>query len=189
MIIKHVVDNIFLVDGIISGDMCEKIRKIIDKDAVHREKYESFYNVQCVYMKNFEIMDDVVRKSVDKVFHDIAVEMFMRYKIRSSKCAAISLRKIHGKTKLHRDGVVDIVQVVDGKVNVEDVRQLSVIVALNDDYEGGELYFPVQDLQIRLRTGQGVVFPPYWTHPHETAELRNNTHRYTLNSWLCGGQT
>lgn len=178
MIIKHVKDNIFLLHGIISDDMCEQLRKIIDEGAVHREEHTSLYNVQCFFMKNFEISDEAIRECVDKVFHDIAVEMYARYRIKSSSCDAISLRKIYGKTKLHQDGAIDYAN-MDGKV-----RQLSVIVALNDDYDGGDLYFPVQDLRIRLRKGQAVVFPPYWTHPHETTELRNDTYRYTLNSWL-----
>ena len=34
------------------------------------------------------------------------------------------------------------------------------------------------------KKGQIILFPPYWTHPHFTAELKNRTYRYTINSWL-----
>ena len=61
---------------------------------------------------------------------------------------------------------------------------MSVIIALNDDYEGGELVFPNQDVVVKLKKGQAVAFPPYWTHPHYTNEPLNGTFRYTVNTWL-----
>ena len=67
-----------------------------------------------------------------------------------------------------------------------EIRNMSIIIALNEDYDGGELCFPEQDFTIKLRKGQAVAFPPYWTHPHYTNELKNNTYRYTINTWLYG---
>ena len=42
---------------------------------------------------------------------------------------------------------------------------MSVIIALNDDYEGGEFYFPKQDYKVKLKKGDIICFPPYHTHP------------------------
>jgi len=61
---------------------------------------------------------------------------------------------------------------------------MSIIIALNDDYEGGEFYFPIQDFRIKLKKGQIIVFPPYWTHYHMVDSPINETYRYTLNTWL-----
>ena len=55
---------------------------------------------------------------------------------------------------------------------------------ISDDYEGGELCFPNQDVKIKLEAGDAIVFPPYRTHPHYTNAL-NGTFRYTINTWLC----
>jgi hypothetical protein len=66
-----------------------------------------------------------------------------------------------------------------------DVRKISVIIALNGDYEGGEFYFPSQGIdKIKLKKGQAILFPPYWTHPHGVNKPENNTFRYTINTWL-----
>ena len=61
---------------------------------------------------------------------------------------------------------------------------MSVIIALNDDYDGGEFYFPIQDYKIKLKKGDIILFPPYWTHPHKVYSPLNRTYRYTINSWL-----
>lgn len=51
-----------------------------------------------------------------------------------------------------------------------ETRLASVIICLNDDYEGGELYFPIQDITVKLKKGQILVFPLYWRHLHLTIE-------------------
>jgi len=93
----------------------------------------------------------------------------------------VMLRKIDGATKSHADGVINTPKVVS---TTNNVRIFSVIIALNSDYEGGELCFPKQDISIKLKVGEAVIFPPYWTHPHHTNAL-NGTFRYTINTWLC----
>jgi hypothetical protein len=89
-------------------------------------------------------------------------------------------RKIHGSTAIHTDGVMecDHLNPVDAKP-----RMLGIIGALNDNYSGGEIVFPQQKFKIKLKKGQAIVFPPYWTHPHYTTELENDTIRYTFNTW------
>lgn len=45
-------------------------------------------------------------------------------------------------------------------------RSLNVLFYLSEDLEGGETFFPVQDVQVQPTTGRMILFPPYWTHPH-----------------------
>ena len=90
----------------------------------------------------------------------------------------LSLRKIHGATRRHSDGVY----VADDTGAVFE-RKLSVIVGLNNDFEGGEFYFPLQDFRTQVKRGQAICFPPYYTHPHEVSEPTNG-YRYTINTWL-----
>tara|TARA_Y100000996_G_scaffold62569_1_gene42443 strand:- start:9 stop:200 length:192 start_codon:yes stop_codon:yes gene_type:complete len=61
---------------------------------------------------------------------------------------------------------------------------MSIIIALNSDYEGGEFYFPKQDYRIKLKQGDIICFPPYYTHPHMVDPVLNRTYRYTINTWL-----
>jgi predicted 2-oxoglutarate/Fe(II)-dependent dioxygenase YbiX len=94
---------------------------------------------------------------------------------------SVLLRKIYDATKIHCDGIVHNPSNLCFENNV---RVFSTIIALNSDYEGGELCFPNQDVKIKLEAGDAIVFPPYRTHPHYTNAL-NGTFRYTINTWLC----
>ena len=69
-------------------------------------------------------------------------------------------------------------------ISIHKIRKLSVIICLNDDYDGSEFYFPAQDYKIKLKKGEAIAFPPYWTHPHEVSAPENGTFRYTINTWL-----
>jgi hypothetical protein len=64
-----------------------------------------------------------------------------------------------------------------------ELRNMAVVVALNGDYEGGDFCFPEQGRTIKLKKGQAIAFPPYWTHPHYTKDLEGGTVRYTVNCW------
>jgi predicted 2-oxoglutarate/Fe(II)-dependent dioxygenase YbiX len=94
---------------------------------------------------------------------------------------SVLLRKIYDATKIHCDGIVHN---PSNPCFENNVRVFSTIIALNSDYEGGELCFPNQDVEIKLEAGDAIVFPPYRTHPHYTNAL-NGTFRYTINTWLC----
>lgn len=102
------------------------------------------------------------------------------------------LRKIFGATQLHTDGIDKIEYKKDiwfiKNQTIGDkkmIRNMSFILHLNDDYEGGLFKFPLHDVEVKLKKGSVIIFPPYWTHPHCVSELENNTYRYTINTWGC----
>ena len=93
----------------------------------------------------------------------------------------VRLRKIYDATKIHCDGIIHNPR---NPCFENNTRVFSTIIALNSDYEGGELCFPFQDVEIKLEAGDAIVFPPYRTHVHYTNAL-NGSFRYTINAWLC----
>ncbi len=93
----------------------------------------------------------------------------------------VRLRKIYDATKIHCDGIIHNPR---NPCFENNTRVFSTIIALNSDYEGGELCFPSQDVKIKLEAGDAIIFPPYRTHLHYTNAL-NGTFRYTINTWLC----
>ena len=65
-----------------------------------------------------------------------------------------------------------------------DVAQVSASIKLNNDYEGGELHFPRQEVTNQsLLVGELVAWPSLVTHPHETLPLRSGT-KYALTIWF-----
>lgn len=104
------------------------------------------------------------------------------------------LREIFGKTRLHIDNIQNDKQFnkiymqqnkESKKINYDTIiiRNATSIYSFNDNYEGGMLKFPNFNFEIKLKKGSIIIFPPYWTHTHETDELINNTIRYTMTTW------
>ena len=66
-------------------------------------------------------------------------------------------------------------------------REWTVIVYLNDDYSGGETYFPPTDYypfghQVEKNVGDGLLFQGIY-HPHGVFKVRRNN-RYTISIWF-----
>jgi hypothetical protein len=112
-------------------------------------------------------------------------------KIKLNANTGYDLRKIYGKTRYHIDNISEIMNsnitfIKQGKIDeYRMVRNSSIIFTLNDDYDGGEFIFPYQQVSIKLKKGSVILFPPYWTHPHETNPLLHGTFRYTITTWSC----
>ena len=62
-------------------------------------------------------------------------------------------------------------------------RDLSAVYFLNDDFSGGELFFPVLDLAVRPEAGTLVCFPSDHNYIHGVQPVTAG-HRYTLVTWM-----
>ena len=62
-------------------------------------------------------------------------------------------------------------------------RDISVVGYLNDDFEGGETYFDRQDVKVSPQAGAVLLFPSYFTHPHQSLPILSGT-KYAFTSWL-----
>lgn len=63
--------------------------------------------------------------------------------------------------------------VKDGDYN--QVRLLIMMLFLNDNYDGGELYFSDQDVTVTPKKGTLVAFPSSFMVPHGVHEVKNGT--------------
>ena len=67
-----------------------------------------------------------------------------------------------------------------------DISLVTGSVKLNDDYEGGELYFPRQNFSNKdVPVGKCILFPGQVTHPHTSKELKSGT-KWSLTMWSNG---
>lgn len=62
-------------------------------------------------------------------------------------------------------------------------RDLSVVYFLNDDFAGGELFFPGLDLVIAPEAGTLVCFPSDHNYVHGVRPVTSG-HRYTVVNWM-----
>jgi hypothetical protein len=55
------------------------------------------------------------------------------------------------------------------------VTTVSIVVYLNDDYEGGEIWFPRFDLSHKPRAGDILVFPSTYVYEHASQDMISGT--------------
>ena len=95
----------------------------------------------------------------------------------SNKINQIDLLKysVGGKYEVHTDHFTT------------NVRSLSVIINLNEGYEGGDLIFTdqkkIEVKRIKLGKGSIVFFPSNFMYPHSIAPITKGV-RYSIVSWL-----
>lgn len=63
-------------------------------------------------------------------------------------------------------------------------RDLSLLIYLNDDYEGGTLWFENFNFRLRPKAGMAVLFPSDSRFVHE-AEMLTRGQRYVIVSWAA----
>ena len=82
----------------------------------------------------------------------------------------------------------DDIQQHDFHADVTDIesakRFLSIICYLNDDFDGGETFFPHFNLQVKPRKGKIVLFPCTWSYLHKGNPAVNGHAKYILGSFL-----
>lgn len=61
-------------------------------------------------------------------------------------------------------------------------RIVTMILYLNDDYEGGEISFPYLDITLKPKAGSAVFFPANFMTIHEVSEVTKGV-RYVLPNW------
>jgi predicted 2-oxoglutarate/Fe(II)-dependent dioxygenase YbiX len=65
--------------------------------------------------------------------------------------------------------------------NRKGIPTLSILGAINDDYEGGELIFWESE-KIVLKAGSIMIFPSNFMYPHKVLPVTKGT-RYSYVSW------
>jgi hypothetical protein len=60
---------------------------------------------------------------------------------------------------------------------------VSLVAYVNDDYEGGELYFRLQNLNIKPKAGDLYIFPSNYMYPHQAKPVTSGT-KYSIVTML-----
>jgi predicted 2-oxoglutarate/Fe(II)-dependent dioxygenase YbiX len=171
------------VKKIISPEFIDKIVPLINKKAKKNlEIYSGLdKNIRNVkgYHLDFETPTNIfywnyIKKEIER--------LYVYYKIKfpemdSNKINQIDLLKYNlgGKYDIHTDHFTTT------------NRHLSIIMNLNDNYEGGDLIFTDQKeneiKKLKLGKGSIVFFPSNFMYPHGIQPITKGT-RYSIVAWL-----
>jgi len=176
-------ETIVEIKNIINPEFIKRIIPLIDQKAKNNLSIKigidkDIRNVQG-YSLNFDTPTNMfywnyIKKEIERLYVFYKVKF---PKMNSDKINQIDLLKYSegGKYEIHTDHFTNA------------PRHLSVIINLNDEYEGGDLVFTNQkDLEIKrlkLNKGSIVFFPSNFMYPHSIEPITNGT-RYSIVAWL-----
>jgi hypothetical protein len=147
------------------------------KSVVERLTIKTFY----IYTDDDPIVDTLTKTKFNVIQNILNEEI----KCGINDWGPIHLRKHFGDSKLHTDGLLpDTKKKKIGEqtyVTKKHIRKLSCIVCLQND--GDTIIFPKHNFSYVMKKGDVIVFPPYWTHPHQVIS-EPKTQRYTLQTWF-----
>ena len=178
------LEQIVEIKNIISQDFIDKIIPLTNHKSKKNLKIGSGLvdkNIRNVngYPLNFETATNLfywnyIKKEIERVYNYYKIKF---PKMESSKINQIDLLKysVGGKYEIHTDHFTT------------SPRHLSIIINLNDDYEGGDLIFTDQKnkeiKRLKLNKGSIVFFPSNFMYPHSIQPITKGT-RYSIVSWL-----
>jgi hypothetical protein len=101
----------------------------------------------------------------------------------SVECITYSIDFLHYPDGTHYWPHIDG-QYVDGtNVRRSDInRDITCVVYLNDDYQGGEVYFPFFDIEKRPNAGDILMYPGSWQYLHGVKKVQGV--RYAIVIWF-----
>jgi predicted 2-oxoglutarate/Fe(II)-dependent dioxygenase YbiX len=177
------LEAIVKINNMVSPELIEKIIPLIDKKCIKNMEVLSslnkeIRNVKGHHLSNKDSVDifyfNLIKKEIEK--------LYMYYKIKFPLMTSTLINQIDllkylpgGKYEIHTDHYTDM------------PRCLSVIINLNDNYEGGDLIFTDQKSKEikRLKLGKGsiIFFPSNFMYPHSIQPITKGT-RYSIVAWL-----
>ena len=141
-------------------------------------------NVRDVLHVDYDPILPEIKDLMDNVVHRL-INPFYNFKINTSEPPQFLKYEVGGHYKPHYDGVARW-RNPDGTEIWKKTsdRDLSAVIFLNDEFEGGEFVFP--DLRIRIRPEPGlmVCFPSTEDYLHQVEPVTKGT-RYSLVTWFA----
>jgi predicted 2-oxoglutarate/Fe(II)-dependent dioxygenase YbiX len=157
--------SIRVIPNFVSELDCQKAVELLNTSNLYKFKYND--NVSIIPLRESEIDSTaLIKKYSDKALYEIGVPGL------STVEGFLSLWRVGGWAGEH----------IDNHREAEFMTH-STVIYLNDDYEGGEIYFPKLNFKHKPTRGDAVIFPcsgPEYVHG--VTEVTSGT-RYTIPMW------
>ena len=176
----HKVDGytVLEIENVLSGEECDKLIEHCVSDNMQNSE---------VVGENGNLVVDTQRKSktlwLDDTEHHVAMKManksalLTKYSRKYQEKLQVVCYEPGGKFDAHYDN--------DYNSNVA-TRCATLLVYLNDDYNGGETEFVKMGVTIKPKKGKGILF---WSLDEKTQMIDASMHRGNTvengNKWIC----
>jgi hypothetical protein len=178
--IGNETNNIKIINKFISEDDCKKFinfTKNIDgsvaptqfDDKMNPISWNTSFKIKNI--NEFDKYKIIVKSIVEKEYE---------IKIKNKSFGSIVRWDVGSKMAMHSD---DIYTLRNDGTGITEKHHMSGLIYLNDSYDGGEIYFSKQNLLIKPKTGDLLIFPGNINYPHEVKVITSGS-RYTVPLWF-----
>ncbi len=173
--------NIKVVENFLSVEECNRIiNKSIDINSW--DKTDDEYWDNRVFNAMSLPQDNIFRRNLYGILKKKRQTISDHYKIPQLFNAGFAIvRWLPGmKQEPHTDDMKEFLG--DTETNVNRHREFGSIIYLNDNFTGGETYYPLNNFSVKPQTGKFIVHPGDSDHLHGVSEVKDNI-RYTIASF------
>lgn len=183
-------NEIFLIPDVLEPEVCQHLIEVTA--AFEAETAGILLNTVENRVRNSDLLklggsDPLLRSSNELLFHRLAIVQHLLSQTYGMKfpyaepCSVLRYRE--GQFyKRHVDNVLLKSRFQEVEQGIP-TRDISIVGYLNDGFEGGETYFDRQDVKVQPKAGAVLVFPAYFTHPHQSLPVLKGE-KYAFTSWL-----
>jgi len=195
MLNQNLRDQIRVVNGFVPPAVCEEIVSSVNPATLHDATVAygdpasaprtMDKTVRNVMLHDTFSVDLQVNATLQRVVDEL-IEPFYNLQIDYWESPTILIYPPGGFYVPHSDGesvAHDPKRLISEWRRALD-RDISVIWYLNEDFEGGELVFPLFELSIRPATGMVVTFPSTHQYRHGAKPVAKGS-RYAVVTWMA----
>ena len=166
--------------GAISPEVCSQIIKNYNarQDDIGERTSANLLGA----IREFTVDEDCISSEVQELITKVADEKIQEYLSKVPELNSKSYFLNHMTIMFHSE-FKNIGYHYDSEFlymnDAEYIRNFAVLIYLNQDFDGGELIFPLQKTVIKPQTGLMLVFPTSFMYPHVTNPAMGDD-RYVL---------
>jgi len=174
---------IIQVENAVSAEDCRRLMAVYDRRA-HLTRTKDYTGHPVVYWDQFRDVPDaaeIVRRLIEECVRRFGAETKFEDRLYPETVilAAIGAGGCHSR---HADNCRQNEQGA-WVANHTPQRDVSAIYYLNEEFDGGEIFFEQAQLTVKPRRGLLLAFPGDADHVHEVLPVRSGV-RYTMPIWF-----
>jgi predicted 2-oxoglutarate/Fe(II)-dependent dioxygenase YbiX len=117
--------------------------------------------------------------AIEQLYNNQLIHKY-KQQIKNIESPQFLYYNVGGKYDLHNDSE----DFINGTLERVCERDVTILLYLNDDYEGGELELPDWGCKFKPKAGTLIAFPSYIDFSHRVHPVTSGQ-RYNLVSWIC----
>jgi len=187
--VSEISPDLFWFEQLLSPALCQQLIDIVDLRCPETAGIE-LGKLEPEVRNNGQLRleGDALLSSTNQLLLEqvglIQTWLHRHYGIRFTQAEACSiLRYDPGQYyKRHIDNLLMPSRMAEAEKGIP-TRDISIVGYLNEGFEGGETYFDRQEVKVVPQAGGVVVFPSFFTFPHQSLPVRSGR-KYAWVTWL-----